>query len=417
MLVSMRNFLKGRLLLVRVCLLGSVLMLLLIGILTIYAVGNPIETSPASNAASLAGFWKKQLVFAAVGIAGFVAANLVNYRRLGPLSYAMYAIVLGLLAYLVFSRYVIQLPFAAPSRNGVHRWIVFHARLPRIQPSEFCKLTYILALAWYLRYRNNYRSLKALIGPFALTLLPTGLILIEPDLGTTLLMMPILFAMLFVAGARVRHLVLIMVLALLLSPLMWLKMHSYQRTRISSVALQSEWVRKKAAQSPGISAMLVGGKFTERRWQNDWGYHLIRSKYAVASGGLTGRGFGRGPFIKYDFLSERHNDFVFSVVAQQWGFLGCLGFLGLYVLIVACGLEIATHNIDPFARLVAVGIVAMFVVEVVVNVGMTLGIMPITGLTLPFVSYGGSSLVVNMIAVGLLNNVGRCRPFSVAPKK
>ncbi len=105
------------------------------------------------------------------------------------------------------------------------------------------------------------------------------------------------------------------------------------------------------------------------------------------------------------------------MIAHQVGFIGCIGFLLLYVLLVVCGLEIAVHNTDPFGRLMAMGIVAMFVVEVAINVGMTLGLMPITGLTLPFVSYGGSSLLVNMMAVGLLNNVGRCRPFSVAPRK
>lgn len=415
----MRNFLRGRLLLVRVCLLASVLALLAVGVLTIYAVGNPVEPSPAydEDIVDLAAHWKKQLVFIGVALIGFVAANVANYRRLGAVSYWMYGIVLALLMYLVVSRYLVQLPFAAPNRNGVHRWIVFHESVPRIQPSEFCKLAYILALAWYLRYRSNYRSLKSLVGPFALTLLPMALILVEPDLGTTLLMMPILFTMLFIAGARARHLALILLLAVLVSPVMWLKMHGYQRERISSVVLQSRWVREKAEKNPVVADILVGGKFTERRWQIDLGYHLIRSKFAIASGGLTGRGFGRGPFIRYDFLSERHNDFIFAVIAHQFGFLGSIVFLGLYVLLVLCGLEIAAHNIDPFARLVAIGVTAMFAVQVIVNVGMTLGIMPITGLTLPFVSYGGSSLLVNMMAVGLLNNIGRCRPFSVAPRK
>ncbi len=415
----MHNFLTGRLLFVRVCLLLSVAILTLVGVLTIYAVGNPTEPSPAvdKDILELAGLWKKQLVFVVLALGGFVAANVVNYRRLGRASYAIYAIVLTLLAYLVVSRYVVPLPFAGPGRNDVHRWIVFHPSIPRIQPSEFCKLAYVLALAWYLRYRSNYRSLKSLIGPFALTLLPMVLILVEPDLGTTLLMMPVFLTMLFVAGARVKHLVLILLAALLISPLMYLKLQGYQRLRISSVLLQNPWVREKAAESPTLGEILVGGKFTERLWQNKWGYHLIRSKFAVASGGLTGRGFGRGPFIKYNFLSERHNDFIFSVVAHQWGFLGSLAFLGLYVILVLCGLEIAANNSDPFARLAALGIVAMFAVQVLVNVGMTLGIMPITGLTLPFVSYGGSSLLVNMMAVGLLNNIGRCRPFSVAPRK
>ena len=413
----MRNFLKGRLLFVRLCLLASVLALVAVGILTIYAVGNPIESSPATDMASLAGNWKKQLVFAVVALAGFVAANLVNYRRLGAVSSWIYGVTLVLLVYLVVSRYVVQLPFAAPSRDGVHRWLVFHPSLPRVQPSEFCKLSYVLALAWYLRYRSNYRRFRSLVGPFALTLLPMVLILVEPDLGTVLLMMPVFFALLFVAGARVKHLVLVILLAVLVSPGLWLKMQDYQRTRISGVVLQSRWVRAKAQEAPTFGRLLVGRKFTERQWRNDWGYQLIRSKFAVASGGLSGNGFGQGPFIKYNFLSDRHNDFIFSVIAHQWGFLGSLVFVGLYVVLIACGLEIAASNTDPFARLLAVGIVAMFVVQVVVNVGMTLGLMPITGLTLPFVSYGGSSLLVNTMAVGLLNNVGRCRPFSVAPKK
>jgi rod shape determining protein RodA len=229
-------------------------------------------------------------------------------------------------------------------------------------------------------------------------------------------MMPVFFTMLFVAGARIKHLALIVLLAILVSPGMWLMLKGYQRERISSVLLQSDWVRKKAEASPSLGKLLVGQRFTERQWRTDWGYHLIRSKYAVASGGFAGEGYAQGPFIKYNFLSERHNDFIFSVIAHQWGFVGCIGFLLLYVLLITCGLEIAGGNTDPFARLLAIGIVAMFVVEVAINVGMTLGLMPITGLTLPFVSYGGSSLLVNMMAVGLLNNIGRCRPFTVAPK-
>jgi cell division protein FtsW (lipid II flippase) len=412
----MRNFLKGRLLFVRICLLTSVALLVLIGIVTIYVIGNPVETSPASDMTRLAGLWKKQVAFALVGVAGFVGANLVNYRRLGAISHWLYGGILVLLVLLVVSRYVVPLPFI-PQINGAHCWIRVGVGSLAIQPSELCKLAYILALAWYLRYRSNYRHFRALIGPFVLTLVPIVLILVEPDLGTVMLMMPIMFTMLFVAGARVKHLVLIILLAVLVSPVLWLKMQPYQRSRVSTVLLQSDWVRQKAQQSPALSKALVGGKFSERRWRTFWGYQLTRSKYAIASGGLAGWGLGRGPFVKYNFLPFRYNDFIFSVLAHEGGFLGCLAFLGLYFILAVCGLEIAAANIDPFARLLAVGIVAMIVVEVLVNVGMTLGLMPITGLTLPFVSYGGSSLLVNMMAVGLLNNVGRCRPFTVAPKK
>jgi cell division protein FtsW (lipid II flippase) len=394
-------------------------MLVGIGIATIYSVGNPAELSPASQTGNLSNLWKKQVVFAIVAIVAFLFMNTVNYRRFGSISYWMYGLILLFLSLLLVSRYVINIPFI-PQINGTHRWIKFTIagrNLPRLQPSEFCKLVYILALAWYLRYRSNYRNFSALIGPFILTLLPMILILLEPDLGTVLLMMPILFTMLFVAGAKAKHLLMIIFLALLVSPLMWLKMENYQRIRISSVLLQNSWLREKAQKHPTVGQILVGTKFSEKQWKSDWGWHLIRSKYAVASGGIKGYGFRQGPFVKYDFLKARHNDFIFAIIAQQWGFLGCIVLLVPYIIIVSCGLEIAVHNTDPFGKLLAVGIVAMFVVEVIINVSMTLGLMPITGLTLPLISYGGSSLVVSMASIGLLNNVGRCRPFTVAPKK
>lgn len=417
----MYNFLQGRMVAVRLCLLGAALILIGIGIATIYSVGHPAEESPAGQTERLAVFWKKQVVFAVLGGFVFVIVNSINYRWWGTVSYWLLAGVLALLALLLVSKFVVTLPFAKPI-NDSYRWISFTVAgrtLPSLQPSEFCKVAYIMALAWYLRYRSNYRNFKALIGPFALALLPMVLILPEPDLGTVMLMMPILFIMLFVAGAKVRHLLLIILMAILVSPLLWYKMEIYQRARISSVLLQNAWIREKAEQHPAVGNILVGTEFSARQWKNDWGLHLIRSKYAIASGGTnsgTGYGFRRGPFTKYGFLPERHNDFIFAVIAHQWGFWGCLGLLSLYVIIVSCGLEIAVNNTDPFGKLLAVGIVAMFVVEVLINVGMTVGLMPITGLTLPLVSYGGSSLLVSMASVGLLNNIGRSRPFSVAPK-
>jgi cell division protein FtsW (lipid II flippase) len=405
----MYNFLKGRLIVVRLALLAAGLALVAIGIATIYAVGHPVEAGTAGQGGALSHYWRKQVIFAVVGALGFLAANIINYRRLGAMSYWIYGFVLLLLGTLLFSKYVVELPFAQPI-NYTYRWIklsIAGKSLPAVQPSEFCKIAYILALAWYLRYRSNYRNLSALVGPFALTVLPMVLILLEPDLGTVLLMMPILFTMVFVAGAKVKHLVMIVLMAALVSPLLWYKMEYYQRIRISSVLLQNRWVQQKAEEHPALGKILVGKEFSSKQWQDDWGYHLMRSKFAVASGGVRGYGYRKGPFIKYDFLTFRHNDFIFSIIAHQWGFLGCLGLLALYGVIIGCGLEIAGNNTDPFGRLLAVGIVAMFAVEVIVHVSMTVGLMPITGLTLPLVSYGGSSLVVSMIALGLLNNVGR----------
>ena len=413
----MYKILKGRLLIVRLALITAALALVAIGIINIYSVGQPADPGPDGQTGDLAGLWKKQLIFAAVGLVCFIAVNLISYRRFGYAGYWLYGLVLLLLGVLLLGKFV-DISFV-PEINRTHRWIRFEIagrKLPAIQPSEFCKLAYILALAWYLRYRSNYRNFKALIGPFLLTVLPMVLILAEPDLGTALLMMPILFTMLFVAGAKVRHLTIIVLMALLVSPLLWRQMNPYQRIRISRVLLQNKWMQQKTEQYPILGRILVGGKFTPEKWQDNWGYHLIRSKYAVASGGTSGYGFRQGPFIKYNFLPARHNDFIFAIIAHQWGFLGCLVLLALYVIIIGCGLEIAAHNTDPFGRLLAVGIIAMFAVELIVNVSMTMGLMPITGLTLPLVSYGGSSLLVSMASIGLLNNVGRCWPFTVAPK-
>jgi cell division protein FtsW (lipid II flippase) len=356
------------------------------------------------------------MLFALLGWLGFALINLVSYRRIGQISHWIYGLVLVLLTYLLISRFGPDLPFAPAGKDNVYRWIVFHNRLPRIQPSEFFKLAYIVTLAWYLRYRSNYRSIKALLGPFVLTLVPIALILPEPDLGTVMLLMPVLFTMLFVAGARVKHLSIIILLGLAVSPVFWFKMRSYQRERISSVFLQNDWVREQAEEKPWVGKLLAGDNFSSQQWQRDLGYQLYRSKIAVATAGFTGHGFRGGDVIKYSFLPEAHNDFIFPTILQQWGGLGGLVVLGLYGLIVLCGLEIASHNTDPFGRLLTIGILTMLVFEVFVNVSMTMGLMPITGLTLPLVSYGGSSLMVSLMSIGLLNNVGRSRPFSVAKK-
>ena len=346
-----------------------------------------------------------------------VGINLFDYRRLGPYSYAIYGVILVALVVLLVDKYI-DLPFV-PFVNNARRWIrisIMGRDILNIQPSEFCKVGFIIALAWYLRFRENYRTFKGLVGPFAITLLAIVLILRQPDLGTVMLMMPILFAMLFVAGARVKHLLLIICMALLAAPFLWHFMHGYQRMRISSVLLQNERIFAAVQERPKLAAYLVGDTDKLRTWRRDEGYHLLHSKQAIASGGLWGYGVGEGPYIRYDYLPERHNDFIFAAIAHQFGLVGCVVVLLLYGVIIAAAMEIAWLNTDAFGRLVAAGIGAMFAVEVLVNVNMTLGLMPITGLTLPLVSFGGSSMIVHMIAVGLLNNIGRDRPFSVAKK-
>ena len=410
---------SGRLFMTRMVMLTTAVLLLIIGLLSIYAAGHPADTTgDAGHLSTPDGAWKRQIVFAVKGIFCFGIINFIDYRRLGPLAYWLYAVTLVLLAVILFSKYVYELPFA-PDRKGAYRWIVFSIggrNIFQIQPSEFCKIAYILAIAWYLRFRSNYRRFLGLVGPFAITVVAMVLIIKEPDLGTVLLMMPILFSMLFVAGARVKHLLLIVLMAVMLSPVLWHFMHSYQRMRVSSVLLQYEDVYQAARKDPKLAKSLVGDPAKIRIWKRDKGYQLIQSKQAIASGGLLGYGFAKGPYVKYNYLPDRHNDFIFAIICHQFGLVGGFIVILLYGVIVACGLEIAWDNTDPFARLIAVGIIAMFSVAVIVNICMTMGLMPITGLTLPFVSYGGSSLLVSFIGLGLLNSVGKYRPFSVAKK-
>jgi rod shape determining protein RodA len=449
----LKNILSGRLLFTRFFMLAASFGLTAIGIAVIYAAGHPAPLDPTvlhfvpENAENtplvvenpapegqgaveipppeepphkLASNWKKQVLYALFGLAGFLFVNIIGYRRLGPISYGLYAVILVLLAILLLDKFV-DIPFV-PFREGrARRWIEIAAggkTLFQIQPSEFCKLIFILALAYYLRYRENFRRLLGLIGPFALTFLAMILILLEPDLGMVILMMPILFAMLFAAGAKVRHLLLIIGLAVVTSPVLWMTMHEYQRMRISSLLLQSEKIRTLARNHPPLAKILVGRPERLYTWKEGGGYQLLQSKQAIASGGVFGYGYAQGPYIQDDFffLPDKHNDFIFAVIAHQFGMAGCLFVILLYATIVGAGMEIALLNTDPFGRLVAVGITTMFAGQVFVNVGMTLGLMPITGLTLPFVSYGGSSLLSSFMGVGLLNSIGRWRPFSVAKK-
>ncbi|MEN6385623.1 MAG: FtsW/RodA/SpoVE family cell cycle protein [Phycisphaerales bacterium] len=391
--------------------LASAAGLVAISILMIYASGNPYDFS-----ASLGGvndIWKKQAIFAAGGFIGLIFINSFNYKKLGSMSGWLYIGIVIVLALLLLDAFI-DIPFV-PLKKGSRRWITFGSFL-QIQPSEFFKLIYIIALGWHLRYRSNYRNLSSLLPPFILTIIPIGLIFLEPDLGTTLLMMPVFLSMLFLAGAKVKHIVLIISVAILAAPILWLNMHDYQRMRVSSVLLQNNldgsdnWLKQQSSKRPWLAKLLGVSSERLRTWEAGEGYQLTRSKLAIASGGLSGQGYRNGPFVKYyKFLPEKHNDFIFAFISHQWGFAGALLVIGLYALLIACGLEIAAASTDMFGGFVAAGISIIFAIQVIVNIGMNIGLMPITGITLPLVSYGGSSLVANILAVGLVNNIGRSK--------
>jgi len=328
-------------------------------------------------------YYSRQLVWIALSVPAMIAVTWVPYRRLKYLSYGFFAISLLLLLAVYFM----------PPINGARRWIPLG--FSNLQPSELAKLAYVLSLAHYLMHRENYRQLTGLLVPFVLTLVPVALILREPDLGTSLLFFPVLFAMLFAAGARPRHLLLIIVLGVAVSPLMWMQMSAEQKSRIVTVFVQKD-----------------GGPAPKRD-----GYHLHQSKQVLALGGTWGSemsGMAVADPHAYHLPAGR-TDFVFSLIGERWGLIGCVVTLLLYLLLFARGLIIAGATREPFGRLLAVGIVAFLAAQTIINTGMTVGLMPITGMTLPLMSYGGSSLLATCISLGLLMNIGMRPGYEVSP--
>ncbi|MGH7201511.1 MAG: FtsW/RodA/SpoVE family cell cycle protein [Planctomycetaceae bacterium] len=329
-------------------------------------------------------YFGRQIVWIALSVPAMLAATLFPYRRLRRFTWAAFAVCLVLLVVVFF----------LPPRNSSHRWIPLG--LFYFQPSEATKLAYILTLAQYLMHRQNYRRLPGLLVPFLLTLVPVGLVLREPDLGTSLLFFPVLFAMLFAAGARPRHLASIAFLGVLCLPLLWMGMSTEQRSRVTAVFSQRD-----------------GGPPP----RGD-GYHLHQSKRVLTLGGVWGSEATGMPLDdpRGYHLPASRTDFIFCLVGERWGLIGCVATLGLYVVLFTQGLRIAAATREPFGRLLAVGIIALLAAQTVINAGMTVGLMPVTGMTLPLMSYGGSSLLATCVSLGLVMNVGMRPGYEITPE-
>ena len=240
-----------------------------------------------------------------------------------------------------------------------------------------------------------------------LALVPLALIMKQPDLGTALTFIPTLFAMLFVAGAKMRHLLAIMGIGLALAPILWLAGPADEGGAGLPV-LGHLPVMVKRYQRERVLAMFANDPKTDR----DKGYQQKLAMTAFGSGGFTGKGIGQIPVGEH--VPESYNDMVFALIGEQFGFFGAAVVLGAYGILFAAGIEIASNTREPFGRLVAVGVVAMLAGQTFLNLMVCLKLMPVTGLTLPFVSSGGSSLVASFIAAGLLLNIGQNRPFVMA---
>lgn len=367
---------------------------------------------------AVAGAAVRQAVFILGGLVLAGATIAVGYQRLGRYAYLSFVACLAVLAMLQLDKYV-DIAGVTP-RNYARRWIEIGSI--QLQPSELMKIVYVLALAWYLRFRKNYRTFAGLAAPFFLTLIPMGLIVVQPDLGTVLLFLPVLFAMLFAAGARVKHLLLVILFGVMCLPLFWMQIRDYQRLRLVGTLLQSPQVRTYFQEHPEYWDWFRPPKSSPAQWRNElghWearaGFQLVRGKAAIGSGGMLGEGWANGPFVEHEFLlPERENDFIFAIITHQWGLAGGLLVLCCYLVIAIVGFDIATNTKDPFGRLVAVGITTILCVQALTNLCMTLGIGPITGVTLPFVSKGGSSLVASFVSLALLVSVATNRPILIA---
>ena len=324
----------------------------------------------------------QQLVWALLALAAMALAAAPNYRLLCRWSYALFSAAIALLA----------LVYLFPTVHGTHRWIRIAGA--SLQPSEFAKVAFVLALARYLMYRDNYRRFRGLAAPLALAMLPLVLILREPDLGTALVFLPVLFAMLYAAGARHADLLKLALCGVACLPALWTQMSREQRSRVTALVEQA---------GPGETP-------------TDDGYHLHQAKQLLAMGGVWGSLMAGEPVddpAAYR-LPEDHTDFIFTVINERLGWFGAAAVLGLVVLLCWRGLAIAESTQEPFGRLAAVGVVALFAVQALINTAMTVGLLPITGLSLPLVSYGGSGLVAHAAALGLLINIALRPGYEVA---
>jgi len=318
-------------------------------------------------------YLRQQMLWAGLGLTAMFAATMPSYRRLASWSYAIFGLSLVLLAAVYFF----------PKVNGAHRWL----RIGRVgmQPSELAKVAFIIALGRYLMYRENYRRLRGLLAPLLLATVPVLLVLKEPDLGTAAVFLPLLFAMLLVAGARRGDLLRLVMAGIVLLPLFWMQMSPYQKSRIT-VMLHPPAVGER----PSTDA-----------------YQSYQGRKMMALGGPWGSFFSGQPTedMSVYHLPEDHTDFILCVLIERFGLVGLAAVLALYGVLVWRVAAVALETREPFGRLLAAGVAALLAVQVLMNAGVTVGLLPVTGLPLPLVSYGGSGLVAHCLALGLVINV------------
>ena len=349
----------GRLRSVDPILLVTSLALTAFGILAVYVAGTDDREGYALN----------QTLGFVIGLLGAVPLALVDYRRLKGYLPLLYGVTIVML---------LAVTIVGASAKGAQRWIDIGP--VQVQPSEFAKLLVVVVLAGYFsehRLSDNTNFLKAL----GILSLPGLLVFAQPDLGTALVFAAIFFVMAFVGGA---------------------KLYQIGALVVSAVAMAALSIKLGVLEDYQVARLTA---FLDPTGITDEGYQVFQSKLAIGSGGVTGKGFDATTLANLGFLPEDHTDFIFSNLAERTGFVGGLLLLGLFFVLVWRMLHVATVSRDRFGVLIAVGIATIFLFHVFVNIGMTMGLMPVTGIPLPFISYGRSNLVVSVIALGLLQSI------------
>ena len=348
------------------------LMLLLlagISLLNLYSATYPVRNVGGSQV------FAKQVYWFLMGFVVLLLMTTFNYYALEGLAYPAYFFSVALLVLVLFVGKV---------TSGTQRWLSLGPI--SFQPSELAKISVLMVLAKFFSQKVGYKEyrLRDLWQPFLLIGIPSVLILREPDLGTSLLLVVVSISMVLFVKVYWKSLVIAVVSALSVAPFIWFGLKEYQQMRILTFL------------RPDMDPLGAG-------------YHINQSKIAIGSGLFWGKGFLKGTQTRLHFLPEQHTDFAFSVLAEEWGLIGSVLLLVLYLVLILWGLNIAKSSKDRFGSIMAVGIVAIIFWQVVINVGMVTGLLPVVGIPLILFSYGGSSLISTMAAMGLLMNISMRR--------
>jgi rod shape determining protein RodA len=354
---------------------------MLLGLVLVLSVISVLEIRSATAMTKFHGFQQKQMVFLAIGLVGMFAIALIDYHRLLDIAYWAYGVSLVAL---------IAVKLVGTKVLGARRWINLGGGV-HFQPSEWVKLVLILAAAaffWQIVASGRELSWKDIGKAFALIGLPMVLVLTQPDLGTSLTYSPILLAGLFLGGIRFRQAAILLVAFAVLGTVVWTSgkiLKPYQKARLTA--------------------------FTNP--ENDpkgSGYQIRQSLIAVGSGGLWGKGANHGTQTQGDFLPIPYTDFIFAAFCEEHGFVGAMFVLLLYFFILVRLIQNAQTASDPPGAFIVMGVMAVMLFQIAINVGMCVGLMPVTGIPLPLMSYGGSSIIYTFLALGIVMNV-RMRRF------